>query len=85
MPWRPITPNEKKAYNRVVSHPLQSYEWGEFREQTGVKVIREGLFKDDKLLSGFTLTLHPIPKTPWNIGYLPKGDLPDKELIRRLQ
>jgi lipid II:glycine glycyltransferase (peptidoglycan interpeptide bridge formation enzyme) len=82
---RPITPEDKDAYNAVVTHPLQSYEWGEFRKQTGIKVLRRGIFDGDKLIAGFTLTIHKIPHTPWTIGYLPKGALPDKELITALK
>ena len=85
MTIRPITPEEKEAYNAVVTHPLQTYEWGEFREQTGLKVIRRGFFDGDKLISAFQLTIHKIPKTPWTIGYLPKGDMPTKELLDELR
>src|SRR5574342_179105 len=70
-----INPEDKKNFNEVVSHPLQTYEWGEFREKTGVKVIRR---------SGFQLTIHKIPKTPWTIGYLPKGDMPTAEMLEEL-
>lgn len=59
-----------------MNHPLQSKEWGEFREKTGVKVVRGDTFQ---------LTIHKIPNTPWNIGYLPKGELPTKELIETLK
>ncbi len=85
MTIRPITDKEQHAFNAVVSHPLQTYEWGEFREKTGVKVIRRGIFENDKLVSGFQLTIHRIPKTPWTIGYLPKGDMPTKELLFELK
>lgn len=80
-----ITENNKKEYNAVVTHPLQSYEWGEFRKKTGVKVLRRGLLKDGKLIDGFTLTLHKIPKTKFMIGYLPKGNGPTKEVIAELK
>lgn len=81
----PITPEQKDEYNKVVTHPLQSYEWGEFREKTGVTVIRRGLFENDTLVDGFTLTIHKIPRTHWTIGYLPKGKLPTKQLLQELQ
>ena len=54
------------------SHPLQSSEWGEFRKKTGVKVIR---------INGIQMTIHQIPHTPWTIGYVPKGPLPNEEII----
>src|SRR3990167_8722152 len=65
-----------KDFNKYANHPLQAFEWGQFREKTGVKVVRE---KD------FQLTIHKIPHIPWTIGYLPKGDLPDKKLIEELK
>lgn len=75
-------PSERKdEYNAVVSHPLQSYEWGEFRKKTGVKVIRRGYETNGMLVSGFQLTIHTIPHTPFTIGYFPKGDMPSKELL----
>lgn len=84
MDIKQITPEEKKEFDEVVGHPLQTYEWGEFREQSGVKVIRRGIFVDNKLISGFQLTIHKIPKTPWTIGYLPKGESPTLEMIEEL-
>jgi lipid II:glycine glycyltransferase (peptidoglycan interpeptide bridge formation enzyme) len=56
-------------------HPLQAKKWGEFREKTGVKVIRD---------NGLQLTIHPIPHTSYTIGYLPKGPLPTKEMVNEL-
>jgi lipid II:glycine glycyltransferase (peptidoglycan interpeptide bridge formation enzyme) len=56
-------------------HPLQSKEWGKFREKTGVKVVR---------INDSQLTIHPIPHTKYTIGYLPRGPLPTKEIIHEL-
>ncbi|HUD44171.1 MAG TPA: peptidoglycan bridge formation glycyltransferase FemA/FemB family protein [Patescibacteria group bacterium] len=84
MSWQNITPQQQDQYNSIVNHPLQSYEWGEFREKTGVKVIRKGFFKKDKLVSGFQLTIHKIPHTNYTIGYLPKGEKTDKEMLEEL-
>jgi len=80
-----IKPDQKHIYNSVVDHPLQSYEWGEFREKTNVKVVRRAVFKDDKIISGFTVTIHRIPKSPWSIGYLPKCVLPNQEILDELR
>jgi lipid II:glycine glycyltransferase (peptidoglycan interpeptide bridge formation enzyme) len=57
-------------------HPLQAKEWGDFREKTGVKVIRA---------ADLQLTVHPIPHTKYTIGYLPKGSLPTKEMLSELK
>ncbi len=80
-----ITEKQREDYNKLVTHPLQSYEWGEFREKTGVKVIRQGIEESGKLTQAFTLTLHPVPKTPFTIGYLPKGQSPTKEMLKALE
>ncbi len=84
MEIREIAEKEKIEFNRVVTHPLQSYEWGEFRQATGIKVIRRGFYKNNKLIKAFTLTIHKIPHTPSTIGYFPKGDLPDTDVIHEL-
>lgn len=83
--WQDITNQQREAFNSLATHPLQSFEWGEFREQSGLKVIRRGLFEKDKLVQAFQLTIHPIPHASWTIGYLPKGLLPTKELINELK
>lgn len=88
-----IGEDKKEEYDNVVSHPLQTYEWGEFRKKTGVKVIRRGLIRNKKtvdgtrpeLVEGFTLTIHKIPHTNFYIGYLPKGSEPSKEIIEELE
>lgn len=79
-----IDENKRSEYNAVVFHPLQSYEWGEFRKKTGIKVIRKGLISKGKLIDGFTLTLHKVPKTGFSIGYLPKGNQPAQEVLDEL-
>ena len=82
--WRYITEKDRVQFNRLATHPLQSYEWGEFREKTGITVIRKGLYKKNKLVEVFQLTLHKVPKTNYFIGYLPKGTLPTKSLLDEL-
>lgn len=60
----------------IANHPLQSFEWGEFRKKTGVKVVRQ---------NGFQITIHKMPHTPWTVGYFPKGHLPTKEMLIELK
>ena len=57
-------------------HPLQSSEWGAFRKKTGVEVVH--------VADGFQMTIHPIPKLPYNIGYLPKCAEPDEKILQKL-
>ncbi len=53
-------------WNALVDHPLQAWEWGEFREKTGVKVVRR---------DGLQVTIHQIPHTKWSVGYCPKSKI----------
>lgn len=79
-----VSEKEKKQFNDVITHPLQTYEWGTFREKTGIKVIRRAYEQNRKITEAFQMTIHPIPHTPWTIGYLPKGTLPTRELLDEL-
>jgi len=81
---REITSAEKNDFNAVATHPLQSWEWGEFRQSMGLKVIRLGVFDDKKMVAGYQATVHPVGKTKYSILYLPKNALPDKSVIEAL-
>lgn len=82
--WQDITQKERLEFNKLATHPLQSFEWGEFRRKEGVTVIRRGFFAENKLLQAFQLTIHKIPYTHFTIGYLPKGILPTQALVNEL-
>lgn len=79
-----LTEKEKGRYNKLIGQPLQSWEWGEFRKKTGVKVERIGFWEGEKLMAGLQVTFHKIPHTPFTVGYLPKGPLPTQEHINAL-
>lgn len=79
-----ITTSQKNEYNAVVAHPLQSFEWGEFRAKTGVTVIRRAQLESGKINNAFTVTLHKVPALPYFIGYLPKGKTPSQDVLDEL-
>lgn len=78
---RAIRQEEKDAYNSVVDHPLQSWEWGEFRRKTGQIVERVGVYDGGKIVKGLQITFHTVPILNKTIGYLPKGYMPDKDQL----
>jgi lipid II:glycine glycyltransferase (peptidoglycan interpeptide bridge formation enzyme) len=70
-----------KLHDALQSHIIQSWQWGDFREKTGIFVKRIGLFKNSILISSYQVTFHKIPKTNITIGYLPKSNLPEPEIL----
>lgn len=84
MDLRQIPDQQKEEYNKLASHVMQSWQWGEFRKSIGTQVLRFGLYEKDKLVEVFQLTFHKIPKIPFFVGYLPKGPFPDQKLAEAL-
>lgn len=60
----------------AANHPLQTWEWGEFRKKTGNEVIRFPFGQ---------LTLHKIPKTKYKVGIFVKGPKPTKKILEELK
>ena len=81
---REVTSKEKGAYDKMVSHVIQSWEWGEFRKGAGLDLVRLGHFDGKKLVSAYQLTFHPVPFLKNTIGYLPKGPMPTKLMVDSL-
>ncbi|OGG17407.1 hypothetical protein A3D78_06010 [Candidatus Gottesmanbacteria bacterium RIFCSPHIGHO2_02_FULL_39_14] len=82
---RIVKKDDKEIFNRLATHPLQSWEWGEFRLKTGIEVIRLGRIVGRKMIETAQLTLHQIPFTSYQIGYLPKNNIPSEEMINKLK
>jgi len=78
-------PEEKEKFNQAVQHPLQSWQWGEFRQKTGAETIRLAQFDGQELKTALQLTLHSLPKTSYKIGYLPKCGRIDEQLFQSLK
>lgn len=81
---REVLPEEKNEFDQIAGHPLQAWAWGDFREKTGLKVIRLAAFSQDKMLESYQLTVHPIPKIGKNFLYFPKGPLPNQTMLDAL-
>jgi len=78
---RITTDFSSSEFNSCANHPLQSWEWGEVRKKTGIRVIRIGGYNDNKLKEVYTMTVHQIPHTPFSIGYIPRSIWPSSELV----
>lgn len=85
MGFREVSEKDKQAFNKAVSHPVQSWEWGEFRKKTGNRVLRFGAYKDKRVVEGYTLTVHSLPYTPYKLATFLKGPKPTKEMLSFLK
>ena len=81
---KPVNLKDKEAFNRLALHPLQSWEWGDFRKMSGLEIIRLGKYTNNKLTETAQITIHPIPFVKKTIGYFPKGRLPSYEMLQEL-
>lgn len=82
---RPLREEERDQYNAVVGHPLQTWEWGEFKKSTGQEIERVGFFTNGKLTKALQVSFHPIPVLGGTAGYLPKSFMPDEEQLEVLR
>ena len=85
MTIKKATEKEKEVFNAAAGHPLQSWEWGEFRKRAGNEVVRLGVFRGNKLTDAIQIMLHRIPFTNFKIGTLIKGPKPTKEIVEELK
>lgn len=83
---RPVTLEEKDRFNAAAGHPLQTWEWGEFRRAQGQTVERWAMFDEaGQLKHTLQVTFHAIPVFGGTAGYFPKGDLPTAEMLGALR
>src|SRR3989344_7257782 len=85
MNFQDIDESKWEQYNASVSHPLQAFEWGQFRKKTGVGIIRRGAIEGNMVTKPYQITVHKTPGFPYFIGYFPKGELPSDELLSELE
>lgn len=68
--------SEAQEWNRQVSHPIQSWEWGEFRRANGNLVSR---------VNNFQIIWSKIPLTNLYFGYCGKCPIPTKSDLEALK
>lgn len=77
MIYRVPRDDEQGLYERLARHPLQSWAWGSFRQETGVETQRLLGFDGNEAVGQIQATFHKVPKLPYTVGYYPKGTWPD--------
>jgi len=82
---RPANIDDQKQWNTFVNHPLQTWEWGDFRKKMGIDVARLIVDEGKRVSQHWQMTFHSVPFTPFIIGYFPKGPMPDPIMINELK
>ncbi len=73
MEQHPIT---REDLNKIAPHPLQTWEWGEFREAWGNEVVRFPFGQ---------ITVHKLPLTPYKVAIFDKGPAPTSDMLDALK
>ncbi len=68
----------KEEQNKLVDHPMQTWEWGEARKKMGIEVVK--IYEDNTV---YQMTIHPIPHTTFSIGYIPRSTAPSAKAIQK--
>lgn len=79
---RVLGPEERVRWNRFVAASpsfagLQSFEWGEFKEQLGWQPLRIAIESDGQLLAGAQVLVKQLALGFASIAYLPRGPIVD--------
>jgi len=75
-----IGADRRDEWNEFVSHEpffalLQSWEWGEFKEELGWKVFRIAVEEDGRILSGVQMLVKSFPLGFASMAYIPRGPI----------
>jgi len=75
-----VTETARANWNNFIScwpdfELLQSYEWGEFKQALGWKVIRLAVERGKQWVAGTQMLIKPLPLGLASIAYIPRGPL----------
>jgi len=79
---REVVEKERDQFNKLATHPMQTWEWGEFRKSERVDISRIGEYKADKLVASYQISWHKAPGFTFVFGYCPKSKIPSVEALR---
>jgi lipid II:glycine glycyltransferase (peptidoglycan interpeptide bridge formation enzyme) len=85
MEIREVSFKEKALFNKLTTHPVQSWEWGDFREEAGNKVLRLGVYEEKKLTEVYLMTVHHLPKTKYFVAMCAKCPAPSSQVLKYLK
>ncbi len=74
-------------FDKLSTHPLQTWGWGDFRQSSRVDTVRFGEYSKGKLINTYQVTFHrlPIPALPFTFGYCPKSKIPSTFVLQAIE
>ncbi len=82
MKYRRVNLSQKEEFNRLAGHPLQLWEWGEFKRRRGNEVIRWAAFDNQgRILKTYQLLVHRLPFNQTLIYFPRGGELTSEDLL----
>jgi len=81
MGFRLVKDSEREGFDLMAVHPLQTWEWGDFRKESGNGVIRFVNAHKKTVIDSYQLLIHNLPYSSYKIGTLIKCPKPTKELF----
>jgi lipid II:glycine glycyltransferase (peptidoglycan interpeptide bridge formation enzyme) len=75
---------ENSIWDSVVTHPLQSWAWGNFRSKRQ-DVSRLGVYSSGKLIKAFLIVWTKIKPSNLTVGYIPMGNCPTNEDLEQFK
>ena len=76
---------EKDKYNKLVRHPVQTWEWGDFQISQGHRVYRLGVFENNRIVSAYTVSFHSLPKVNYTVGTILRGPEVNQDMITNVR
>lgn len=75
-----ITASRRKEWNAFVSQQpffmlMQTWEWGEFKENTGWKAVRLAVEENNKIVAGAQILIKSAPLGLASAAYIPRGPI----------
>jgi len=82
-----IIDQEKKfEFNNWVKHPLQSWQWGDFKSLYSFKTVRLARFdSSNNIVEAIQILFRKLPIVPFTIGFIPKSHIPSPELMQEIK
>ncbi|HNZ70672.1 MAG TPA: peptidoglycan bridge formation glycyltransferase FemA/FemB family protein [Candidatus Dojkabacteria bacterium] len=81
-----VTIDRKPEFNNCVQHPLQSWQWGDFKSQQAFNAVRLArVSNENQIIEAIQVLFRKLPLIPYTIGFIAKSHIPSPELMNEIK